>query len=51
VALRLGGNRMSLKLISRLNLGAAFRIDLRLTFVLSSVIILLLWFWLLFAIS
>jgi hypothetical protein len=36
---------MSLELISRLNLGAAFRIDLRLTFVLSHVMILLLWFW------
>ncbi len=41
---------MSLKLISRLNLGPAFRIDIRLTFELSNVIILLLWFWLLFAI-
>jgi hypothetical protein len=36
---------MPLNLISRLNLRPAFRIDLRLTFELSNVITLLLWFW------
>jgi hypothetical protein len=36
---------MSLKVISSLNLGPAFRIDLRLTFELCNLNILFLWFW------